>query len=112
MNKLYSLDKLKEIAQGDDAFVQEMVTTFIDSVSAEVDNIQKLMTVGEWKTIGRIAHKLAPNYAYMDAESLYALTADIEVKIKNGYDLTEITAMTHRMCADSLVLIDELKKIY
>jgi len=110
MSKLYSLNKLNEIAHGDDAFVQEMVSTFIDSVSEEVANIQRLIDAGEWKTISAIVHKLAPSYAYMDAESLYALVADIENKIQNKHDLAEITTMTRQMCADSLILIDELKK--
>ena len=112
MDKLYSLNKLKEIAQGDDAFVQELIVTFVDTVSAEVTNIQRLMDVNEWKTIGGIVHKLAPNYAYMDSESLYELAADIEKKIQNSCDLNEITAMTRQMCSDSLTLIAELKKTY
>ena len=112
MNKLYSLEKLKEIAQGDDAFVREMAITFIDNVSVEITNIQKLIDEGEWKTIGGIVHRLAPNYAYMGAETLYKLAADIEKKIKDDYNLTETTTITRQMCADSLVLIDELKKYF
>jgi len=108
-NKFYSFEKLEEIAQGDNAFVQELVNTFIETVSVEVKNIQRLMNAGEWKTIGGIAHKLASNYAYMDAESLYTLAINIEKKVQSC-DLTEITEMTHKMCADSLVLISELKK--
>jgi len=111
-NKLYSLEKLKEIAQGDEAFIQDMIITFVDSVSEEVNNIQRLMEAGEWEAVGRIAHKLIPNYAYMDSEALFALSADIENKIQNNGDLTEIMAMTRQMCADSLVIIDELKKLY
>ena len=109
-NKIYSLEKLNEIAQGDDAFIQELIITFIETVSEEIKNIQKLMEVGDWQAIGKIAHKLAPSYAYMDSESLYALVANIEKKIQKS-DLAEITAMTHQMCTDSLVLIDELRKI-
>ena len=111
MNKLYSLDKLKEIAQGDDTFVQDMIITFVETVSEEVKNIQKLLDADEWNAIRQTVHKLIINYAYMDAESLFALSADIENKIKNGSNLTEITALTRQLCADSLVLIDELKKI-
>jgi len=110
MSKLYNLDKLKEVAQGDDAFVHEMVITFIDSVSEEIANIQKYTAESEWKAIEKIAHKIAPNFAYIDAESLYVLAADIETKIQNGHDLTEIETMTHQLCADSLVLLDELRK--
>jgi HPt (histidine-containing phosphotransfer) domain-containing protein len=110
-NKFYSLEKLEEIAQGDDVFVREMITTFVDTVSEEVKNIESLMDVGEWKTIGGIAHKLATNYAYMDAEALYELAAKIEKIIIRDCDLTEITEMTRKLCADSLVLIAELKKI-
>jgi len=109
-NKIYSLEKLNEIAQGDDAFVQELVITFVETVSVEIKNMQRLMDVGDWKAIGGIAHKLASNYAYMDAESLYVLADKIEKGIQKNCDLTEITAMTHQMCTDSLILIDELRK--
>ncbi|MDR2888010.1 MAG: Hpt domain-containing protein [Bacteroidales bacterium] len=111
MDKLYSLNILKEIAGGDDAFVKDMVVTFIDSVSAETENMQRLMEIGEWKAIGAIAHKLAPNYAYMDSQALFELAASVEKEIKAGGNLNEIAAMTNRMCAGSLVLIDELRKI-
>lgn len=109
-NRIYSLEKLNEIAQGDDVFVQELIITFIETASEEIENMQKLMEVGDWKAIGKIAHKLAPNYAYMDSEPLYTLAVNIEKKIQKS-DLAEITEMTHQMYTDSLVLIDELRKI-
>ena len=110
MNKLYSLEKLEEIAQGDNVFIQNMITTFIDNVSEEIKNIPKFIDAGKWNTIKSIAHKLAPSYSYMDAESLFALAANIEKEIRYEGDLSEITTMTHQMYAESLVLIDELKK--
>lgn len=110
MDKLYSFDKLNEIAGGDEAFVKELVVTFIDSVSSEVENMQRFMQTGDWKAIGAIVHKLTPNYAYMDSQALFELAASIEKEIKSDGNLNEITVKTNRMCADSLVLINELKK--
>ncbi len=111
MSKLYSLRRLQEISNADEEFVQDMVDTFIESVSVEVQNIQKLMINNEWDSIAGIIHKLSSNFAYLDAKELQDLSVRIEQRILNHCDLTELSETTKKLCSDSMALIEELKKI-
>lgn len=110
VNKRYNLKKLAEIAQGDEDFIRDMVTTFVENVTTEVDGIQKLKLSGSWTAIAEIAHKLASNFAYLGADDLYALAVNIEKSVINDKNLSGIEEKTERMCNESILLISELKK--
>ena len=109
-HKLYNLKKLDEIAQGDQNFVREMVVTFVENVSAEIDSIQSLKSLEKWTEIAETAHKLASNFAYLGADKLQALSADIEKSVLNDHILTGIADKTEKMCEDGILLINQLKK--
>lgn len=109
-HKLYNLKKLDEIAQGDNSFIREMVVTFIENVSAEIDSIQMLMSLEKWTDIGETAHKLASNFAYLGADKLHALAGDIEKSVLIDCNLTGVADKTKKMCDDGILLNSQLKK--
>jgi len=108
-DKLYNLNKLDEIAQGDQGFIREMLVTFVENVTTEVDNIQLFKSMGNWTGIAEAAHKLASNFAYMGANGLRALAADIERSVLKDNDLTGIEGKTDQMCTDGAFLIEQLR---
>ena len=63
MQKIYSLKKLNEIGQGDEKFVHDMLVTFVENVTVDVDKIQSARSLEDWTTIGHIAHKMVPRFA-------------------------------------------------
>jgi HPt (histidine-containing phosphotransfer) domain-containing protein len=110
MNKLYNLKKLNEIAQGDEGFVQDMVITFVENVTEEIESIKKLKTLENWTAIAEIAHKLASNFAYLEAESLHALAVNIEKSVILNHNVSNMPEKTEQLCSGGLLLINELKK--
>ena len=107
---LYNLKKLEEIAQGDDNFVRDMVITFVENVSADIDSIHLLTYMNKWTDIAETAHKLASNFAYLGADQLHALAADIEKSVLNDNNLTDVAEKTEKMCNDGTLLIRQLKE--
>ena len=109
-HKLYNLEKLNEIAQGDESFVRDMVVTFIENVTVSIDNIQSFKPLEKWKEIAETAHKLASNFAYLGADKLHALAANIEKSVLSDNNLTGIADKTEEMCHDGILLIAQLKE--
>jgi len=108
-DKLYNLNKLDEIAQGDQIFIQEMLVTFVENVTIEVGNIQSFKSMENWTAIAEAAHKLASNFAYMGASGLQALASNIERSVLKDHDLTGIEDKTDQMCINGILLVEQLR---
>jgi len=109
-NKSYNLKKLDEIAQGNDDFIKDMVVTFVENVTADINGIQSFKSVENWTAIAETAHKLASNFAYLGATGLHALATDIEKSVLLEHNLTGIADKTDKLCHDGVLLIGQLKK--
>ncbi|MDR1153292.1 MAG: Hpt domain-containing protein [Bacteroidales bacterium] len=108
--KLYNLKKMDEIAQGDQGFIRDMLVTFVENVTAEIEGIRSLKTAEKWTVIAETAHKLASNFAYLGADGLHALAADIEKSVMNDHNLTGVADKTDKLCSEGILLVDQLKK--
>ena len=109
-HKLYDLGNLQEIAQGDEAFVNEMLVIFVENVTKDIETIRSLQPFEEWKTIAEIAHKMATRFAYLSIDSLRTLSVDIEKSILLYNNFTGIAEKTDKLCDDSILLIERMKK--
>lgn len=108
-HKYYNLKKLDEIAQGDQAFIREMLVTFVENVTTDIEGIERLKLAERWTEIAEIAHKLASNFAYLGAGNLQTLAANIERSVIDDQNLTGILDKTNRLCRDGNLLIEQLK---
>jgi len=108
--RLYNLRKLDEIAQGNKEFIREMLVTFIENVTTEIGRIQTFKSTENWTAIAESSHKLASNFAYLGANSLHALAANIEKSVLNDRNLTGIADKTDNLCNEGILLISQLKK--
>jgi len=110
IHKLYNLKKLDEIAQGNQGFIRDMVVTFVENVTTEIGGIQSFKSVKNWTSIAEAAHKLASNFAYLGANSLHALAADIEKSVLNDNNLTGVADKTEKLCNEGSLLVSQLEK--
>jgi len=110
VHKLYNLKKLDEIAQGNQGFIREMLVTFVENVTSEIDGIQSFKSVKNWISIAESAHKLASDFAYLGANSLHVLAAGIEKSVLNDNNLTGIADKTDKLCHEGILLVSQLKK--
>jgi HPt (histidine-containing phosphotransfer) domain-containing protein len=108
--KIYNLKKIEEISRGDTDFMRDIVITFVENVTREIEKIAALQVSEMWAGIAEISHKLASDYAYMGANALHCLASDIEKNVLYLKDLEGIREKTERLCADSVTLINKLKE--
>ena len=109
VQKLYNLKKINEIAQGDQEFVLDMLVTFVENVTLEIERIQLFRPLENWTAIAETAHKLASNFAYLGAQNLQALASDIEKSVFHDHNLTGIAEKTGQMCDAGIMLVGQLK---
>jgi len=109
VSKRYNLKKINEIARGDKAFVREMLVTFVENVTNDIQRINSFKPAENWTAIAETAHKLASNFAYLGAKKLHALAANIERSVINENNLTGIADKTEQMCAEGILLVNQLK---
>ena len=109
-HKLYNLKKLEEIARGNQEFIREMVVTFVENVSGDLGNVLLFKSVGNWKSIGETAHKIASNFAYLGADGLHNLAANIEMSVLSDNDLTGIVEKTNQLYQEGVLMVDQVKK--
>ena len=108
--KLYDLRKMQEIAQGDEAFIKDMVDMFLSNVTEDISNVRTFQELEDWKAIAAIAHKLVSRFAYLNASDLQELAADIENSVLIDGNLSDINTKTEKLCSDSIILLDTLKE--
>ena len=107
--KPYNLTKLEDIAQGDEDFVHEMLVTFVENVTEDVEKVQSLRLSENWKTIAEIAHRLASRFAYLSITSLQTLSIDIETSVLKDNNLGGISEKTDRLCREAIDVVGLLK---
>ncbi|MFZ4769178.1 MAG: response regulator [Ferruginibacter sp.] len=71
---LYDLSKLRDIARGDEAFVEKMVLLFIQESTTALEEIQVAYKEGNWLSVRRIAHRIKPS---IDNLGIYSLVNEI-----------------------------------
>ena len=108
--KLYDLKKLHEITMEDEAFIQDMLIAFVENATTETEAIKTLKSAEDWHAIAEKAHKLASNFAYLNAVSLQKQASDIERSVINERNFTGIADKTDRLYHDAILLIEQLKQ--
>jgi HPt (histidine-containing phosphotransfer) domain-containing protein len=77
-NKYIDLDYLKQISNGSNEFVYQMITVFIEEIPLELANIEKALMAKDWKSLRATAHKMKPSYSFMGVKELETLVNTLE----------------------------------
>ena len=76
--KLFSLEKLNTLAQGDEAFIAEMTHIFIEQAQLSIEQINKAAKNGDIATIKKVAHRLKPSIDNLQIHSIIPLVRELE----------------------------------
>lgn len=76
--ELYSLEKLKSIAQGDEAFISEMIEIFIEQAQLSIRQFKEAEISGDIDAIKKVAHRLKPSVDSLQIHSINSLIREIE----------------------------------
>ena len=78
----YNLDGLKEMAQGNEDFIKNMINVFLEHTPPILEEVNQAFKQGDLQKVGELAHQIKPSIDLMGIESLHQEIRDIEQKGK------------------------------
>ena len=107
---IYSLDKINEMAEGDEDFVTSVVSVFLEEVPVDLDGLEKAIAERDYENVYKLAHKIKPNVDILGMEQTRARALEIETMGKNTASIDEIEEKFPMLKKDVLQVVAELKK--
>lgn len=107
---IYSLDKVNEMAMGDDDFVQSVISVFLEEIPTDVEELEAAVTSGDFDQIYKLSHKIKPNVDMLGMDQTRALALEMETMGRNRSDLDGIRERFPRLKMDVAQAVSELRK--
>jgi len=105
---IIDLSYLRKMSNNDEAFVQEMVSSFIEKTPELLTQINLAKEDKKWMEVSDLAHKLKPNLSFMGMDSLKNLVLEIENNAKTGTSTEKIPELVEKLISSVKDAITEL----
>ncbi|WP_222983647.1 Hpt domain-containing protein [Flagellimonas meishanensis] len=107
---IYNLDKINEMAEGDQDFVISVISVFLDEVPADLASLENAIEAEDYENIYKMAHKIKPNVDLLGMEQTRATALEIETMGKTEASMDEIKGHFPLLKTDVHQVISELRK--
>lgn len=84
MENLYNLNQLRELAGGQEEFVQTMVDTFLEHTPQHLKELMDAYEAKDYSQMGAMAHKIKPSIDLFGIASLTTSIREVERIGKTG----------------------------
>ncbi len=106
---IYNLDKINEMAEGDEEFIKSVVAVFLEEVPQDLDELERALEVKNYESVYKLAHKIKPNVDLLGMEQTRAIALQIETLGKKEEDKEEIHRLVPLLKKDVHQVVSELK---
>lgn len=86
----YNLDKVKELADGDEDFVKSVIAVFVEETPDDLNDLREAVGNKTFDKIYQCAHKIKSNVALFSMEEARSLILKIEAEAKGEKRIEEI----------------------
>ena len=107
---IYSLDKINEMAAGDEDFVHSVINVFLEEVPVDLEALEAAIQEKDFENVYKLAHKIKPNVDLLGMEQTRATALEIETLGKSAENSAEIESKFPLLKKDVLQVISELRK--
>ncbi len=107
---IYSLDKINEMAEGDEEFIVSVISVFLEEVPVDLEALEKALDEMNYEQVYQLAHKIKPNVDLLGMEQTRAAALEIETLGKNEANMEEIKKVFPILKTDVTQVVSELKK--
>lgn len=106
---IYSLDKIEEMADGDQDFIVSVVSVFLEEVPQDLALLEEALGRQDYEQVYKLAHKIKPNVDLLGMEQTRAVALQIETLGKNEANMSEIRGIFPTLKKDVLQVVNELR---
>jgi len=107
---IYNLDKINEMADGDEDFINSVISVFLEEVPQDLEGLENALEQQNYEQVYQLAHKIKPNVDLLGMEQTRAIALQIETLGKNEANMSEIRDIFPTLKKDVHQVISELKK--
>ena len=107
---IYSLDKVNEMAEGDQDFVLSVVSVFVEEVPTDLADLESAIAEKNYEQVYKLSHKIKPNVDLLGMEQTRATALELETLGKNEGNMSEIEAKFPLLKKDVEQVVSELQK--
>ncbi|MGI9550899.1 MAG: Hpt domain-containing protein [Aurantibacter sp.] len=107
---IYSLDKINEMADGDQDFINSVVSVFLEEVPQDLQDLEQALEQKNHEKVYQLAHKIKPNVDLLGMEQTRAAALEIETMGKNSASIDDIEKVFPILKTDIHQVVSELKK--
>lgn len=109
-DNLYDISQLLQISKGDKAFVNKMLTLFIQLAEQNTIDLQKELADKNILQLNKLAHKLKPSIDQMGIKILYDTIREIEKFSLETGSFTHLTSLVDQVCDVLHTVATDLRK--
>lgn len=112
-NKHTDLTYLKQLSNGDNEFIHQMITIFMTQTPDALDSIDMYLKEKNWKSLKGIAHKMKPSFSFMGIKELEPVILLVEEYCENETHLDQLPKLTstvRRICELAIIELETEKK--
>jgi|TARA_R110002051_G_scaffold101478_1_gene172311 HPt (histidine-containing phosphotransfer) domain-containing protein len=107
---IYNLDKINEMAEGDQDFINSVISVFLEEVPEDMEALEKALLAQDHDQVYKLAHKIKPNVDLLGMEQSRAIALEMETLGKQEASIAEIEKRFPLLKTDINQVIAELKK--
>ncbi len=107
---IYSLDKINEMAEGDEDFINSVISVFLEEVPQDLEDLENALNQKNHDQVYKLAHKIKPNVDLLGMEQTRETALQMETLGKNEASISEIQQIFPMLKKDIYQVVSELKK--
>ena len=108
------LTYLKQVSNGDNAFIKEMIEVYMQQTPEAICNLEKHLKNKDWKKLQAVTHKMKPSFSFFGLTHLNTLVNDLEEYADKAIHLEMIPGMIQKVkqtCEKAMLELAEKKKM-
>ncbi|WP_339840770.1 Hpt domain-containing protein [uncultured Maribacter sp.] len=107
---IYNLDKINEMAEGDQDFINSVISVFLEEVPEDLDLLEKALLAKDYSQVYQLAHKIKPNVDLLGMEQTRAIALELETLGKEEGNMAAMEKRFPLLKTDINQVVSELKK--
>lgn len=108
--KIYSLETVNEFADGDETFVKQVLTVFVNDTPTAIEKMNEAFQAQDWKHLREVAHKYKSHVSMLMINSAIETVKKIEKCADEKTNLADVPVLINELNGKCLSAIKAIEK--